>query len=68
VRVPEYLWSDILIASSVVAAGPVSAHGNWFHKKSSWPLRWDLFLRPLPLTINNHAVLRRRAAWHKLGA
>jgi len=31
------------------AASPAAAHVKWFFESEGYPLRWDLFLRPLPL-------------------
>lgn len=32
-----------------VAAHPAAAHVKWFFENEGYPLRWDLFFRPLPL-------------------
>lgn len=31
------------------AASPAAAHVKWFFENEGYPLRWDLFFRPLPL-------------------
>ena len=35
----------------VIAATPAFAHEKWFQDPSGFPLRWDLFFRPLPLAL-----------------
>ena len=49
-------------------ASQVSAHEKWFHEAENYPLRWDLFFRPLPLVLFGAVVLITLAAafwWQK---
>lgn len=43
-------------------AGPALAHEKWFQEASGYPLRWDLFLRPLPLALVAAVLLATLAA------
>ena len=47
----------------LVAKIQVSAHEKWFHETESYNLRWDLFLRPLPLGFVGAVLLATLAAW-----
>ncbi|MGB3635125.1 MAG: hypothetical protein WA982_13880, partial [Rubrobacteraceae bacterium] len=37
--------------TTFAVVSPVSAHEKWFQETSGFPLRWDLFFRPLPLVL-----------------
>ena len=51
------LLSVAATASFVATAtAPAAAHEKWFYNAGGHPLRWDLFLRPLPLALTG-AVL-----------
>lgn len=60
----------VLLSSGVVAfvfaplvwASPAFAHEKWFQDPSGFPLRWDLFFRPLPLAFVGLALLATLAA------
>lgn len=39
------------------AAGVARAHEKWFYRGRPMPLRWDLFLRPMPLAFAGGAVV-----------
>lgn len=41
----------VLSFAFVVTARPAFAHEKWFQDASKFPLRWDLFFRPLPLAL-----------------
>lgn len=43
-------------------ASPALAHGKWFQDPSDYPLRWDLFFRPLPLAFFVAVLLATLAA------
>jgi hypothetical protein len=45
------------IAAAVLAARPAHAHEKWFHHADPYPLRPDLFLRPLPLAFVGAVLL-----------
>ncbi len=45
-----------------VLARQASAHEKWFHETSNYGLRWDLFLRPLPLALFGAVLLVTLAA------
>jgi uncharacterized membrane protein YphA (DoxX/SURF4 family) len=47
----------------LAAATTVSAHEKWFHETEPFPLRWDLFARPLPLAMVGAVLLATLAAW-----
>ena len=40
-----------------------SAHEKWFHETEGYGLRWDLFLRPLPLAFVGAVLIATLAAW-----
>ena len=46
-----FLLMVSVLAATVIVAGPASAHEKWFQNASNFPLRWDLFFRPLPLFL-----------------
>lgn len=49
-------------------ASKASAHEKWFHDTENYPLRWDLFFRPLPLALFGAVILITLAAgiwWRK---
>ncbi len=41
----------VLSLALAVTATPAFAHEKWFQNASEFPLRWDLFSRPLPLAL-----------------
>ncbi len=45
------------LTTIVVAASPIFAHEKWFHEDAPYPLRWDLFFRPLPLALFGAVVV-----------
>jgi len=45
-----------------VWASPAFAHEKWFQNPDGFPLRWDLFFRPLPLAFVGLALLATLAA------
>lgn len=47
----------------LAAATQASAHEKWFHETAGYPLRWDLFFRPLPLAFVAAVLLATLAAW-----
>ncbi len=55
----------IAITASFVAAGtaPAAAHEKWFSNAGGHPLRWDLFFRPLPLTLTGAVLAATLAAF-----
>ncbi len=42
---------------SAATADVAYAHVNWFERAMEFPLRWDLFFRPLPLAFVAAVVL-----------
>lgn len=57
-----------LSMATMGVARPAAAHEKWFHETAPYPLRWDLFFRPLPLALVGAvlmatlgAILLRRA-------
>lgn len=58
-------FSSGVAASAVVLAvyaSPAFAHEKWFQDSAGFPLRWDLFFRPLPLAFVGLALLATLAA------
>lgn len=52
------------------AVTKASAHEKWFHETENYPLRWDLFFRPLPLALFGAVVIVTLAVglwWLKRG-
>jgi hypothetical protein len=47
----------------LITKAQVSAHEKWFHETESYNLRWDLFLRPLPLAFVGAILLVTLIAW-----
>lgn len=41
----------------------ISAHEKWFHDDEPYPLRWDLFFRPLPLIFASAILAITFLAW-----
>jgi uncharacterized membrane protein YphA (DoxX/SURF4 family) len=56
------LVASMPVAAGLVAARPALAHEKWFHDASEYPLRWDLFFRPLPLVLVGAVLLLTLAA------
>jgi hypothetical protein len=54
-----------LLAAAALGAAtrPARAHEKWFHETANYPLRWDLFFRPLPLAFAGAALLVTLGAW-----
>ena len=52
-----FLLMVSVLAATVIVAGPASAHEKWFQNASNFPLRWDLFFRPLPLFLAGTMLL-----------
>ncbi|GAC1429172.1 MAG: hypothetical protein NVSMB5_23700 [Candidatus Velthaea sp.] len=48
-----------LLAAGFVAANaePAAAHEKWFVDTAAYPLRWDLFFRPLPMAFAGGVIL-----------
>lgn len=62
----------LVCAGAVVAlaARPAWAHEKWFQNPSGFPLRWDLFFRPLPLALTLGVLLAVSVAgflWRRRG-
>lgn len=57
----NWLFSGVFlvfsVAVTVLAAKPALAHEKWFQDASGFPLRWDLFFRPLPLALTFGVLL-----------
>lgn len=47
----------------LLSSARVSAHEKWFHESAGYGLRWDLFLRPVPLAFAAGVALITLAAW-----
>lgn len=57
--------ANVLASLCVAAAlaGPAAAHEKWFYDPAPFPLRGDLFFRPLPLAFVGAVLLATLAAW-----
>ncbi len=60
VRSKQFALSLTLL---LAGAAQVPAHEKWFHETEPFPLRWDLFARPLPLAMIGAVLLTTFAAW-----
>ncbi len=58
----RFLLAGLILAATFIVAGPASAHQKWFQNASGFPLRWDLFFRPLPLFLVGTMLLVLLAA------
>lgn len=74
IRRRSLLAASILVAISAIAtflvAEPASAHEKWFQDASGFPLRWDLFFRPVPLLLVSGVLVATLAAaflWRRRG-
>ena len=60
-------WSLRRAAFSVlvllITKTQAAAHEKWFHETESYNLRWDLFLRPLPLAFVGAVLLATLVVW-----
>ena len=57
-------------AVMALSAKPAWAHEKWFQDPSGFPLRWDLFFRPLPLVLTFGVLIAVVAAillWRRRG-
>jgi uncharacterized membrane protein YphA (DoxX/SURF4 family) len=66
----RFLLIASILATIFVVAGPVSAHEKWFQNTSGFPLRWDLFFRPLPLVLVSGVLVATLVAvflWRRWG-
>jgi hypothetical protein len=62
-RINSPLVAGILAAVLLVSSAEVAyAHVKWFERAADYPLRWDLFFRPLPLVFVAAVVLATLAA------
>lgn len=57
------LTAGVLAVAGVLAtASPALAHEKWFSESAEYPLRWDLFVQPLPLALFGAVLLATLAA------
>ncbi|CAN5544512.1 hypothetical protein BH24ACT22_BH24ACT22_18680 [soil metagenome] len=66
----KFLFIASVLMTTLSVAGPASAHEKWFQDASGFPLRWDLFFRPLPLVLVTGVLLATLAAlvlWRRWG-
>lgn len=58
------LTVGVFAGAGVLAAtaSPALAHEKWFSESAEYPLRWDLFLQPLPLALFVAVLLATLAA------
>ena len=70
-RVSSLFGVGVLGAMLLAAtSGVAHAHVKWFERAMEYPLRWDLFFRPLPLAFVAAVVLATLAAgflWRRRG-
>ncbi len=60
----------LCLAMLFAAVIQASAHEKWFHETENYGLRWDLFLRPLPLGLFGAVLLATLVAglwWRRRG-
>jgi len=59
VRLLNWMPAGLLfsVCLALLSARPAWAHEKWFQSASDFPVRWDLFFRPLPLLLTSGVLL-----------